>query len=222
VQKTHLASLGEAMTRINHDLRNILTTVHLVSDRLTKSPDPRVQRLSGTLMSGIDRAIDLCTQTLTYGKSADIVPRPILFELGPIADEIGHSLSLNQQSEIRFVNLVTPDHQLHADPDQIFRALLNLARNSAEALEDQDGEITISARLENDFDIIELSDTGPGLPESAKEKLFEPFQGSTRDGGTGLGLANVREITEAHGGEVRLMKSDETGAIFCIALPHPI
>jgi signal transduction histidine kinase len=221
VQKTHLANLGEAMTRINHDLRNILTTVHLVSDRLIKSQDPRVQSLSGTLMSGIDRAIALCTQTLTYGKATRIVPRPILFELAPIADEIGQSLSLNQQSEIRFVNQVASDFQLYADPDQVFRALLNLARNSAEAMEDESGEIVISARYENGFDIIDLADTGPGLPEAAKEKLFEPFQGSTRQGGTGLGLANVLEIAAAHGGEVQLMQSATSGTVFCIALPHP-
>ena len=221
VQKTHLANLGEAMTRINHDLRNILTTVQLVSGRLTKSQDPRVQSLSGTLMSGIDRAIALCTQTLTYGKTSQIVPRPILFELAPIADEIGNSLSLNPQSHIQFINQVASDFQLYADPDQIFRALLNLARNSAEAMEDTSGEIVISAQYQDGFDIIDLADTGPGLPETAKEKLFEPFQGSTRQGGTGLGLANVLEITAAHGGEVRLMQSEASGTIFCIALPHP-
>ncbi|TDI62528.1 MAG: HAMP domain-containing histidine kinase [Alphaproteobacteria bacterium] len=222
VQKTRLASLGEAMTRINHDLRNILTTVHLVSDRLIKSPDPRVQSLSGALMTGIDRAIDLCTTTLSYGKAQNVVPRPILFELGPIVDEIGHSLSLNQSSQVRFVNQVDPEYQLYADPDQIFRMLLNLARNAAEALEDEEGQIVVTAKVDNGFDIIEVADTGPGLPDKAKEYLFTPFQGSTRQGGTGLGLANVLEITKAHGGEVKLIKSDETGTIFCITLPRQI
>jgi signal transduction histidine kinase len=222
VQKTRLASLGEAMTRINHDLRNILTTVHLVSDRLTKSPDPRVQSLSGALMTGIDRAIDLCTNTLSYGKAQNVVPRPILFELAPIADEIGNALSLNQNSEIRFINRVDSEYQLYADPDQIFRLLLNLARNSAEALEDEEGDILITARVDGEFDVLEVTDTGPGLSEEATAKLFTPFQGSTRQGGTGLGLANVMEITKAHGGEVKLIKSDETGTIFCIALPRQI
>ena len=74
--------------------------------------------------------------------------------------------------------------------------------------------------MENDFDIIAVEDTGPGLPEKAMEFLFEPFQGSTRQGGTGLGLANVKEIIAAHGGEVRLEKSETTGTIFCLALPH--
>jgi signal transduction histidine kinase len=221
VQKTRLANLGQAMARINHDLRNILTTVHLVSGRLSQSDDPRVQNLSGTLMSGIERAIDMCTQTLSYGKPQNIIPRPILFELGPIADEVGNSLSLNEGSDIRFINRVPHDFQLYADPDQIFRALTNLARNAYEAMEDEgEGTITISLAMENDFDVVIVEDTGPGLPEKAREFLFEPFQGSTRQGGTGLGLANVKEVIAAHGGEVRLEKSESTGTIFCLALPH--
>ena len=223
VQKNRLASLGEAVAKINHDLRNILTTVHLVSDRLSLSDDPRVQNLSGALMSGINRAIDLCTETLAYGKPTNIVPRPILFELEPIVSEVGNALSLTPFTAIRFVNRVPRDLQLNADPDQIFRSLLNLARNSVEAFDDHDitsGTITIDARHDGEFDLIDIADTGPGLPETAKENLFKPFKASTREGGTGLGLANVRETAEAHGGEVRLMASGPSGTTFCIALPH--
>ena len=174
-------------------------------------------------MTGIDRAIDLCTQTLAYGKATSVVVRPIVFEFAPIAEEIGRSLGIGDRTDIRFTNQVGADFQLFADPDQIYRACLNLARNAVEAIEDdeEEGAIILSAWHDAGQDIIHVADTGPGMPPEARDKLFKPFQGSTRKGGTGLGLPNVLEIASAHGGEVTLVKSDSTGTIFAISLPHP-
>jgi signal transduction histidine kinase len=219
-QKTRLANLGEAVAKINHDLRNMLATAQLVSDRLAKSKDPSVHKFAPTLVRAIDRAIELCAQTLRYGRAEEPKPRVIAFELAPLVDEVGHSVGLTAGNGAVFRNCVPAALQVDADPDQLFRALQNLVRNAHQALGDLLGEISVSAVEENGEIRIDVADTGPGVPEKAQANLFKPFQGSTREGGTGLGLVNVQEIARAHGGDVILCSTGETGTIFRMRLPR--
>jgi hypothetical protein len=111
-----------------------------------------------------------------------------------------------------------------ADPDQLFRVLVNLARNAMQVLEGRApndparDQIRIGGRREGAVAVIEISDTGPGVPERARAHLFEAFQGSTRTGGTGLGLAIAAELVRAHGGEIKLVEGT-MGATFRISIP---
>lgn len=219
-QKTRLAALGSAVAKINHDLRNILASAQLVSDRLADSDDPDVRKTTPILVRAVNRAVDLCNQTLKYGKAEEPKPRPIDFELAPLVGEIGLSVGLSAGSDIKLHNHVPPEFSLYADPDQLFRALQNLIRNAAEAIGDK-GEVTVLAQREGGDAVVDIADTGPGLPDAAQANLFTPFRGSARSGGTGLGLANVLEIVEAHGGTVRLVRTDADGTLFRITLPQP-
>ena len=111
-----------------------------------------------------------------------------------------------------------------ADPDQLFRILLNLARNAVQALESRAArdpgrdQIRITGRREGAVVEIEVADTGPGLAEAAREHLFEPFKSSTRTGGSGLGLVIAAELVRAHEGEIRLAEGT-IGATFRITIP---
>jgi signal transduction histidine kinase len=102
--------------------------------------------------------------------------------------------------------------------------LLNLVRNAAQALETRApnnpvrDQIRISGRREDNRVVIDVTDTGPGLPEKARAHLFEAFQGSTRTGGAGLGLAIAAELVRAHGGDINLVEGTE-GATFRIVIP---
>ena len=96
-QKTHLAALGAAVAKISHDLRNVLTTAHLVSDRLSASEDPGVRRATPVLIAAIDRAISLCTDTLTFGKAEERAPIRERFALGPLIDDVGHHVGLPER-----------------------------------------------------------------------------------------------------------------------------
>jgi signal transduction histidine kinase len=106
----------------------------------------------------------------------------------------------------------------------MLRVLLNLVRNSKEALEarapndPQRDQIRVCGRREGSVTVLEVSDTGPGLPAESREKLFQPFHATTRRGGTGLGLAIAHELVLAHGGEIRLVDGT-MGATFRIAIP---
>lgn len=215
-QKAHLAALGTAVAKINHDLRGILSSALLVSDRLEQSDDPAVQRMAPTLVTAIERAVTMCSQTLDYVRGGAAQDSRTRFALHPLVHEIKESVEAPVAGGLIVVNRVIDAFQLFGDRDRIFRILNNLIRNSAEA---GASTITVSAGLQNGFAEIDLADDGPGLPPMAREKLFQPFEGSARAGGTGLGLAIARELAREHGGDVALVSTDSGGTVFRLTLP---
>lgn len=220
-QKTRLAALGAAVAKINHDLRNILASAQLLADRLDGSADPVVRRVGPKLFASMDRAIRLCRQTLEFGRADEPPPQKARLRLAPMADDIAAALGLDRPASIvRFENRAAADHVVSADPDQLFRALLNLCRNAAQAMESDGGLLALELRVEDDRDLIDIVDTGPGLPAKALEKLFQPFQGSARRGGSGLGLAIAAELARAHGGMLSLIETGPGGSRFQLVLPR--
>ncbi|MBT3330542.1 MAG: HAMP domain-containing histidine kinase [Rhodospirillaceae bacterium] len=220
-QKGHLTALGVAVSKINHDLRNILATAQLVSDRLGDVEDPTVRQIAPRLMQSIDRAIDLCSQSLSFGRADEAAPKPTTFPLRTLVDDMASAAGLPDDGSIQLHNRVGDEIILDADREQIFRVLMNLARNSIQALDPgtKPGEISVTANWGAAGAIIEFSDSGPGLPARAREHLFEAFTGSARAGGTGLGLTIAKELTQAHGGNLTLVSSDDRGTVFRIDLP---
>lgn len=223
-QKNRLAALGLAVSKISHDLRNLLAHAQLVSDRLAHVDDPVVSRITPKLVSALDRAIDLCSNTLKYGSAREVPPQPHRFELAPLASEVIETLNLGDSNAAGLlVKLDMPDGlEIEADREQLFRVLLNLARNAKQALENhtdqKGGLIVISAHNKNEQAVIEIADNGPGVPDAARRHLFEAFQGSASKGGIGLGLAISSELVQAHGGSLELVEAGQ-GATFRISLP---
>jgi signal transduction histidine kinase len=223
-QKNHLAALGLAVSKINHDLRNLLSSAQLFSERLAKISDPHVQRFAPKLMRSLERAIAFCQSTLSYGRVQEPPPdrRPLALE--PLVEEVRETLGLDPGAPVRWIGAVERGLMVDADPDQLFRILLNLARNAVQALESRDpkdpgrDQVRVTGRREGAVVVIEVSDTGPGLQEKARAHLFEAFQGSTRTGSVGLGLAIVAELVRAHDGEIRLVDGT-IGATFRLTIP---
>jgi signal transduction histidine kinase len=223
-QKNRLAALGLAVSKINHDLRNLLSSAQLFSDRLSGLPDQQVQRFAPKLMRALERAIAFCESTLSYGRVQEPPPdrRPVALE--PLVEEVRESLELAPDTPIRWISAVERGLVVDADPDQLFRILLNLARNAVQALESRAAgdpgrdQIRITGRREGAVVVIEVSDTGPGIAPAAREHLFEPFKSSTRSGGTGLGLVIAAELVRAHGGEIHLVEGT-IGATFHLTFP---
>ena len=217
-QKERLAALGAAVSKISHDLRNILATAQLVSDGLEASADPEVRRIKPTLIGSIDRAIDLCTRTLAFGRADEPASERVSFGLRELVDDVGASLGLPVEGRIAWRNEVAEGLHINADRQQMFRVLLNLARNSAEAMQGE-GEIQVTARRGEGRVNIDVRDSGPGLNEKARAHLFEAFASASGDGGTGLGLVITRDLMRAHGGDIRLLESGRAGATFRLELP---
>lgn len=218
-QRIRLAQLGIAVSKISHDLRNMLASAQLVSDRLETSDDPTVLQVAPRLVGAIDRAISLCAQTLRYGKAEERTPEPQRVALRPMVDDLAAVLGLADCGDIRWHNAVPAELQVTADPDHLHRVLNNLTRNAAQAMPDG-GDIRIAAAVSGSAVVIEIADNGGGLSDAAQAHLFEPFRGG-RSGGTGLGLAIARELIRAHGGDLELARTGPLGTTFRIILPNP-
>jgi signal transduction histidine kinase len=209
--KTRLAALGLAVSKINHDLRNLLASAQLFSDRLARLPDPQVQRFAPKLMRALERAIDFCQSTLSYGRAQEAPPDRKPVALMELVEEVRDTLGLQPDASIGWITSIERGLVIDADRDQLLRVLVNLVRNAMQALESRApndaarDQIRITGRREGAVVIIEVADTGPGFPEQARAHLFEAFQSSTRTGGSGLGLAIAAELVRAHGGEINLV-----------------
>jgi signal transduction histidine kinase len=191
-----------------------------LSDRLEQSQDPEVRHVAPRLVESMDRAARLCAETLHFARAEVVRPRKTRFALAPLLDEVGESLLGPDQGSIRWRNEVRGEVMLHADRDQLFRVLVNLGRNAAEALGEAGGLISIGAWQAGDATVIEIADTGKGIADAARNHLFEAFSGSTRPGGTGLGLPIAREIMRAHGGDIALAHSGPDGTVFRLTVPN--
>ncbi|HEX5378829.1 MAG TPA: HAMP domain-containing sensor histidine kinase, partial [Phenylobacterium sp.] len=221
--RARLAALGEAVAKINHDLRNMLTSAQMASERLAMVDDPQVAQAMPRLERALDRAVKLASDVLTYGKTQEAAPDTRPIPLVPALEAAAEEARLGDRvGGVAFVCEVDPAVQVMADPDQLHRILANLMRNAREAMEqqapDRPGLLRASFSQEAAAAVIRLSDTGPGVPERARERLFQPFAGSSRPGGAGLGLAIARELAQGHGGDLGLVESGPDGATFELRL----
>ena len=222
-QKNRLAALGLAVSKINHDLRNLLASAQLFSDQLSSLPDPKVQRFAPKLMRTLERAIAFCQSTLSYGAAKEPPPERKTVAVEPLIEEVHEALGLTMDVPIRWIVSVERGLTVEADHDQLFRVLVNVGRNAVQALRTrgtQDparDQIRITGRREGSVVVLEVSDTGPGVSSKARTHMFEAFQGST-SGGAGLGLAIAAELVRAHGGEIALVPGT-IGATFRISIP---
>jgi len=227
--RARLVALGEAVAKINHDLRNMLTSAQLASERLASSPDPMVARTLPRLERALGRAAALARNVLDYGKSEE--PPPVLdrLALAPAATAAGEDAGLETLG-VRLVKAIPARFTVRADGDQLHRILVNLMRNARQAIEADPtrvparkggprGSVMIEAALEDDWSIIRITDDGPGIPPRLSERLFEPFVSGSGSDGTGLGLTISRELAANHGGELRLLETGPAGTTFELRLP---
>jgi signal transduction histidine kinase len=221
--RARLAALGEAVAKINHDLRNMLTSAQIASERLAALKDPKVSQALPRLERALDRAVKLASDVLTYGKTQEAAPDARPTPLAAALESAAEEARLSEEG-VRLVSEVDPADQVIADPDQLHRILVNLLRNAREAIEQQPertqaGQVRVTLTQADGASLVRLADNGPGLSPRAQERLFQPFAGSSRPGGAGLGLAIARELAQGHGGDLSLVETDEPGAVFELRLP---
>ena len=229
-QKNHLAALGLAVSKVSHDLRNMLTSAQLISDRMANVEDPTVKRFAPKLISSLDRAIEFLSQTLKFGRAQELPPSRERLDLRELVDEVIEAAVVQTTSRIMIFNNVPPSVSVDADREQLVRVLTNLTRNAIQAIEflqaerqdAPDGVVALQARREGSVTVIEIKDNGPGIPNQIRERLFQAFQSAARLGGTGLGLAIAAELIRAHGGDIQLQSSTDAGTCFVVTIPDQV
>lgn len=224
-QQRNLAALGLAVSKINHDMRNILASAQLMSDRLVDVDDPMVKAFAPKLLRTIDRAVGYTTEVLSYGQASESAPRRRRISLYELTQDVKDMLAIDAESGVEFIDQMAPDLEVDADSEQLFRVIHNLCRNALQALAmPRSGgvgakQITVAAQRVGSVVSITVDDTGPGMPSKARQNLFAAFRGSARSGGTGLGLAIARELVLAHGGTIALVEKPSVGTQFRIEIP---
>jgi two-component system nitrogen regulation sensor histidine kinase NtrY len=227
VKAQRVAAWREVARRIAHEIKNPLTPIQLSAQRLRKR--------YGETLSGDGAVFDECTKTIMKqtGELKELVNEFSNFARMPAAkpapnnlDEIiNEVLPLFKQAhkDIRFEHTCEDGIPImNLDRDQIKRVMINLFQNAVSAIESagNGGEVVVRTRYDDELQMVttEVSDTGCGIPEEDKSRLFEPYF-STKKSGTGLGLAIVNTIISDHNGYIRVKDNPPKGTKFIIELP---
>lgn len=224
--RARLVALGEAVAKINHDLRNMLTSAQMASERLAASPDPEVAKVLPRLERALGRAAALSRNVLEYGRSEEPQPQRVRIALAPALAAAAEDAGLTPDG-VRLNKTVPARFSVQADPDQLHRILVNLMRNARQAIEGdttrpvgRKGVVRVTVAGDDGTCRIRIADDGPGIPSRLSENLFEPFVSGRGSDGAGLGLAISRELVASHGGELALVETGPTGTAFELRLPR--
>jgi len=214
---TRLVAVGMQTSALAHDLRNQLQSAMIYADLAANAIDDPTTREDLSFMAlALRRAVNDLAEVVEYakgGEPARAAPTQlsILFRdtLGPLAAKARlHGVELTWPA--------VPKATVELNAGQVARAVENLVHNAIEAVENPGGRVEVRVDFADQL-VIEVVDDGPGVPESQRAEIFEVFK-SDRHGGTGLGLATVRNVARAHGGEVELVET-EVGAAFRMTIP---
>lgn len=220
-QSEKLASIGQMVATLAHEIRNPLGIIRSSAEVLAKksNPDPtRIQKLCGVVVEESTRLSNILKDFLDFAK-----PRSPSVRAIDVRDVIARVRdNLEQEIKVREIEWSQPEFNgapgmVMGDPDLLYQAFLNVAINAFEAMENG-GSFTIDIGPEDSKVRIDFADDGHGISEEDLAKVFTPFF-TTHEMGTGLGLSVVHNIITAHGGEVSVRSAEGKGAVFSILLP---
>ena len=215
----HLAQLGRMSGVLAHEIRNPLGTIKGFVQLALERAQGSAGELLDPVLSEVARLEALVNDLLAYGRPRPAQRRPVSWQ-DLSARLAAHAREAIGAQPIRFVSNGDLGG-FETDPDILTQVLLNLIRNSVEALGDQEsGEVRLSGiRVARGRVRVLVEDDGPGLPPEVRERLFEPFT-TTKTSGTGLGLSIARKLTEALGGTIALTPRAPRGVRAEILLPE--
>jgi len=212
-----LASLGALAAGVAHEIRNPLTAIKFRLYSLRKSLPDADNEDALVIANEISRLERIVRDFLQFARPSE----PELVAVPPqrILQEV-HDLLKPQLEKAEIELKLEPSETawVCADTQQIKEVLINLIQNSADSIGHK-GAISLRAHDENGSVLLEVADTGKGIPAEVQKRLFDPFF-STKEGGSGLGLSIAARIVEKHGGELRYQTQLNRGTTFAVVLPH--
>lgn len=212
-----LAALGSMAAVLAHEIRNPLASISGAVQMLQDTAEllASERKLMDIILRETGRLDGLLSDFLSYARPKE--PRLAWTDLEALVAETLQVFAQRDQAGHLRIGSELASVRARVDADQIRQVLFNLLNNAEQALEGS-GEIRVVLRAQDGLAVLEVSDDGPGVDPQEQERVFEPFM-STKEQGTGLGLATVQQIIEAHGGRVELTCPQAGGSTFTIRLP---
>jgi signal transduction histidine kinase len=220
-QQKRLTSMLSLAVTVAHEVRNPIAAIGTAIQALQAGYPPEApdREIFAEILKEVYRVNTIISDLLVFARSRPLAPEQ--FSLRGFMDELNILLgAFLQEKHVKLTMTVIPESaECHADKNQLHRAFLNLITNAVDAV-GANGEIRWLAETRRDTLLMTFEDSGPGIPESDREKVFDPFF-STKVKGTGLGLAIVFDIIERHHGSIRVTSGQQlSGARFEIEIPQ--
>ncbi len=217
---TRDAQLRQMLAGVAHEIRNPLSGIEiyagLIADELPGG-DPRREHIH-KVIAQVNTMNQVISEFLHFARPPS--PQPAEVVLSQLVDDARFLLSPEMEAAgVTFHTEVAPESRVYADPEQVRRAVVNLMKNAVQAMA-EGGSLTVRAVRTGPDVALEVEDTGPGMPEEVRRRLFEPFF-TTREKGSGLGLAIVQQTAETNAGRVEVESVPGRGSVFRLVMPAP-
>jgi signal transduction histidine kinase len=221
LESEQLATIGRMASSISHDLRHSLAAIVANSEFLCDGRLTSTQReeLYQEVRTGVNLMTDLIDSLLEFARTRESLS-PSYSSVCETVHRAVQVVRVHPRYHGSAIEVHCPDQFVGwFDPRKLERALYNLLLNACEAAPQIGGKVEVTVVEKKDAISIQVSDNGPGIAESIREKLFHPFVSFGKENGTGLGLAVVQKIVQDHGGEVILQRTPDERTVFTIVLP---
>jgi len=231
IETGRLASIGELAAGIAHEINNPVAIMVQEAgwiDDLLNDDDPtsaenleEINRAVGQIRTQGDRCKEITYKLLSFARKTDPSVREVI--LNDIVEEvIGLTSQKTRYANVQIVRELSPDlPAIQASPTEIQQVLLNLVNNAVDAIDQPGGTVTVATRTEGDAVVLEVSDTGKGIPEANLGRIFDPFFTTKPVGqGTGLGLSICYGIVEKAGGSITVESEIDEGTTFTASFPR--
>jgi signal transduction histidine kinase len=213
---SHLRELNIAAAGLAHETRNPLNIVRGLAQLIAKQEDPssETRKKSLDIIGEVDRVAGRLSEFIEYSKPRE--PKPTPTHLNAVVRDVERALESDREDKAIQFALTGPDLVVEADESLLRQLLFNLMLNSMQAVAREGKVEVLVGNSPTGRAYLEIRDNGPGVPENARESLFRPYY-TTHEGGTGLGLAVVRQIVLAHGWDVEYIPGEDGGARFRVS-----
>ncbi len=224
-EQARLASIGTGATRLAHDLRNMLASLQLYAERLSASDSERDRKMGSLMIDSIEKAVTLCDWTKHYSSTTRKNLDRRVQQVSSLVEEALTLVQLHDaKKKVQLVNQCNPRHFIDCERTLIFRIVYNVVLNAIQAIHasGQAGRVVIRSLPSGAGTFVQIEDNGPGMDEETVKKLFIPYQGSLKPGGTGLGMAIAEELARWHGGSLELLHTGAGGSCFQLFVPDSL
>lgn len=219
LKNDRLSSLGKMANFIIQDIKKpILTIKQYVEHVKKKNITPDIRMVLDMLMEQADSIADLVTTTISYSEGKTLLQTHQL-SINKTLDEIISMLAeFTESKNVKVFKKYDEDVLLNLDKKELYQCMLQITKNACDAM-GNGGNIYYTTKRNEDFLEISIKDNGLGIPESIKDRIFEPFMSQGKKQGVGLGLSIAEKIVKDHGGSIRVESDLGEGADFIISLP---